>query len=88
MLPFSKERGEKMLKEVRAKRGSIKYWYNGENGYGFIRPDDEGEAVFVHHTCIAAHAKAKSLNKGVRVIYEESQRKMGGLWAKNVCRID
>jgi cold shock protein len=87
-LPSSKERGEKMLKEVQARMGSIKDWYNGKNGYGFICPDDGGEAVFVHHTCIAAHAKARSLNKGVRVLYEVGRRSMGGLWAKNVCRID
>ena len=87
-MPSSKERGEKMLKKVQARMGSIKDWYNSKNGYGFICPDDGGEVVFVHHTCIAAHAKARSLNKGGRVLYEVGRRSMGGLWAKNVCRID
>jgi len=88
LVPSSKERGEKVLKKIHSRVGSIKYWYNGKNGYGFICPDDGGEAVFVHHTCLVAQAKAKSLNKGVRVIYEVGRRKMGGLWAKNVCPID
>jgi cold shock protein len=46
------------------KTGIVGRWFNGEGGYGFIRPDDGGEAVFVHHTGIAAHAKAKSLKEG------------------------
>jgi CspA family cold shock protein len=66
--------------------GIIKYWFNGEGGYGFIRPDDGDEAVFVHHTGIAAHTKAKSLTKGICVSYEVARRGMGGMWAKNVCR--
>ena len=69
--------------------GVIKRWFGGEGGYGFIYPEDAGgEAVFVHHTGIAAHAKAKSLNEGARVTYEVVQKKMGGLWAKDVCRTD
>jgi cold shock CspA family protein len=67
--------------------GIIKCWFNGEGGYGFIHPDDGEEAVFVHHTGIASHTKAKSLtNKGIRVSYEVTRRGMGGMWAKNVCR--
>lgn len=70
------------------KMGIIKCWFNGEGGYGFIHPDGGGEAVFVHHTGIAAYAKAKSLDEGARVTYEVVQRKMGGLWAKDVCGAD
>ncbi len=69
--------------------GVIKRWFGGEGGYGFIHPEDAGgEAVFVHHTGIAAHAKAKSLNEGARVTYEVVRKKTGGLWAKDVCRTD
>ena len=69
--------------------GIVGSWFNGESGYGFIHPDDGGAAVFVHHTGIAAYAKAKSLKKGVRVTYEVASRKMGGLWAKDVvCTAD
>ena len=69
--------------------GTIKCWYNGEGSYGFIHPDDGGEAVFVHHTYIAAaHSGAKSLPEGSQVIYELARRDMAGLWAKDVCIAD
>ena len=65
---------------------TIRRWYNGEGGYGFIHPDEGGEAIFVHHTGIAAHTtKAKSLTEGTRVAYEVARQGMGGEWAKNVC---
>jgi cold shock CspA family protein len=44
--------------------------------------------VFVHHTCIAPHAKGKSLKEGARVTYEVTREKMAGLWARNVCIAD
>lgn len=68
--------------------GVVKCWFDGERGYGFIHPDDGGEAIFVHHTGIAPYAKAKSLSKGALVTYEVVRRKMGGLWAMEVCRAD
>ena len=76
------------MEQLRQKTGSIRFWFNGERGYGFIHPDDGGEAVFVHYTCLAPYAKAKSLSKGVRVTYEVARRKLGGLWAKDVCIAD
>ena len=68
--------------------GIVGSWFNGEGGYGFIHPDDGGAVVFVHHTSIAAYAKAQSLQKGARVTYEVVRRKMGGLWAKDVYTTD
>jgi CspA family cold shock protein len=73
---------------VSQRTGIVESWFNGEGGYGFIHPDDGGEAVFAHHTSIVAYAKAKSLKKGARVSYEVARRKMGGLWAKDVCTTD
>jgi CspA family cold shock protein len=67
--------------------GIINCWFNGEDGYGFIHPDDGGEEVFVHHTGVAPYYRAKSLH-GARVTYEVARRKLGGLWAKDVCRVD
>lgn len=73
---------------LRKKRGIIKWWFNGKGGYGFIEPDDGSEAVFVHHTSVAPYAKAKALSKGAQVTYEIARRKLGGLWAKDVCTTD
>jgi CspA family cold shock protein len=66
--------------------GIVGVWFNGARGYGFIRPDDGGEEVFVHYTGVAAHTRAKPLSEGARVTYEVVRSKMGGLWAKDVCR--
>jgi CspA family cold shock protein len=81
-------KGRRRVLAVSQRTGIVGCWFNGESGYGFIRPEDGSEAVFVHHTGIAAYAKAKSLNKGVRVTYEVVRRKMGGPWAKDVCAAD
>jgi cold shock protein len=71
---------------LRKKMGTVVYWLDGERGYGFIHPDDGGEAVFVHYTGLAPYDKAKpSLSKGARVTYEVAKRKMAGLWAEDVC---
>ena len=61
------ERGEAMIDEERARMGVVKSWFNGDGGYGYILPEEGGEAVFVHHTCIAPRAKAKSLKKKPRL---------------------
>ena len=45
-------------------RGTVK-WFDGEKGYGFIRSDDGGEDVFVHHTGIAGSG-FKGLDVGRR----------------------
>jgi CspA family cold shock protein len=71
--------------DIGQKTGVVGYWFNGERGYGFIHPDEGGEAVFVHYTSIAPDTTAeKSLKEGLRVSFEVAQRKLGGIWAKDV----
>jgi cold shock protein len=65
-------------------QGTVK-WFNGEKGYGFIRPDDGGEDLFVHHTGIAGGG-FKSLDEGDRVSYEVTQGRKG-MQAQNVSKV-
>jgi cold shock protein len=55
--------------------GTVK-WFSEDKGYGFIRPDDGSEDVFVHHTGIAGGG-FKSLQEGDKVTYEAGQGKSG-----------
>ena len=48
-----------------AMSGTVKF-FNGERGYGFIKPDDGGRDVFVHITAVE-QAGLKSLNEGQRI---------------------
>ncbi|MET2981573.1 cold-shock protein, partial [Gordonia polyisoprenivorans] len=45
-------------------QGTVK-WFNGEKGFGFIAPDEQGEDVFVHFSAITGN--------GYRTL-EEAQR--------------
>ena len=64
-----------------AQEGTVK-WFSDEKGYGFIRPDDGSDDVFVHHTGIAGDG-FKSLQEGDKVTYEVTQGRKG-LQAENV----
>lgn len=48
--------------------GTVK-WFNAQKGYGFLRPEDGGKDVFVHHTAIEMKGY-RSLIEGERVSYE------------------
>ncbi len=65
-------------------QGTVK-WFSDEKGYGFIRPDDGSEDVFVHHTGITGDG-FKSLEEGDKVSYEVTQGRKG-LQAENVTRV-
>ncbi len=75
--PRNKKGGRKRM----APEGTVK-WFSDEKGYGFIRPDDGSEDVFVHHTGITGEG-FKSLQEGDKVTYEVTQGRKG-LQAENV----
>jgi CspA family cold shock protein len=79
MEPRNRKGGRKRM----APEGTVK-WFSDEKGYGFIRPDDGSEDVFVHHTGITGEG-FKSLDEGEKVSYEVTQGKKG-LQAENVSR--
>ncbi|HLB06317.1 MAG TPA: cold-shock protein [Alphaproteobacteria bacterium] len=55
--------------------GTVK-WFNATKGYGFIRPDEGGNDVFVHISAVE-HAGMKALNEGQRVRYEVQNEPKG-----------
>src|SRR5476651_1123678 len=58
-----------------AMSGTVKF-FNGERGYGFIKPDDGGRDVFVHITAVE-HAGLKSLTEGQHIQFEVEPDKKG-----------
>jgi cold shock protein len=58
-----------------AMTGTVKF-FNGERGYGFIKPDDGGRDVFVHVTAVE-RAGLKSLTEGQRISFEVEPDKKG-----------
>jgi CspA family cold shock protein len=58
-----------------AMTGTVKF-FNGERGYGFIKPDDGGRDVFVHITAVE-RAGLKGLNEGQKISFEVEPDKKG-----------
>ena len=48
--------------------GTVK-WFNDDKGFGFITPDDQSKALFVHHTAIVSDG-FRSLAEGAKVSYD------------------
>lgn len=55
--------------------GTVK-WFNNAKGYGFIRPVEGGEDVFVHFSSIEMEGY-KSLKAGQTVFYEVNKGPKG-----------
>jgi CspA family cold shock protein len=55
--------------------GTVK-WFNNAKGYGFIRPDEGGEDLFVHYSYIQMDG-FKSLKAGQPVEFEVQEAPKG-----------
>ncbi|MBA4792064.1 cold-shock protein [Phenylobacterium sp.] len=63
--------------------GTVK-WFNGQKGYGFIKPDDGGADVFVHISAVE-RAGLRTLNEGDKITYDlERDRRSGKMAASNL----
>jgi CspA family cold shock protein len=58
-----------------AQTGVVKF-FNGERGYGFVKPDDGGRDVFVHITAVE-QAGLKGLNEGQKISFDVEPDKKG-----------
>jgi len=67
--PFTGRRSTKVT------QGTVK-WFNGKKGFGFIKPDDSSDDLFVHHSEIKVDGYA-TLDEGQRVEFEIGQGKKG-----------
>jgi cold shock protein len=55
--------------------GMVKF-FDGERGYGFIKPDDGGSDVFVHITAVE-RAGLMNLTEGQRITFDVEPDKKG-----------
>jgi CspA family cold shock protein len=67
-------------------RGTVK-WFSSEKGYGFIKPQDGGEDVFVHRNNVTGLDWEDSLRDGESVEYDTEQTPKG-ISAVNVQRME
>jgi CspA family cold shock protein len=68
-----------------SERGKVK-WFNENRGYGFIRPADGGNEVYVHYSDILGEG-FRTLSEGEDVEFDLSEGERGPE-AKNVRRME
>ena len=56
-------------------QGTVK-WFNPDKGFGFVKVDDGGKDVFVHHSNIEGEG-FKSLSEGAKVEFEVREGQKG-----------
>ncbi|MBT8400195.1 MAG: cold shock domain-containing protein [Rhodothermia bacterium] len=67
-------------------RGKVK-WFSVDKGFGFIRPEDGSQDVFVHRNSVPDLGWDEGLRDGEDVEYETEQTPKG-LSAQNVQRVN
>lgn len=66
--------------------GTVKF-FNGDKGYGFIKPDDGASDSFVHVSAVQA-AGMTTLNEGDRLSYDVEVGQNGKASAVNLSTAD
>jgi cold shock protein len=56
-------------------KGTVK-WFNESKGFGFIQPEDGGEDLFVHYSCIQGSG-FRTLKDGQAVEFETTRGPKG-----------
>ena len=69
-----------------ARQTGIVEFFKDDKGYGFIRPDNGGKDVFVHHSVIQMEG-FKSLKRGDRVEFEITAGRDGRSQAADVRKV-
>jgi cold shock protein len=71
-----------LRREVDVAMGIVK-WFNPDKGYGFIKPDEGGQDVFVHISAVE-RAGHSTLAEGAKVSYELKEGRSGKMSAENL----
>lgn len=66
--------------------GTVK-WFNPTKGYGFIKPDDSDNDVFVHISAVE-RAGLNTLQDGQKITYELAEDRQGRVSADSLVLAD